>query len=123
MQKAIPEAMIGPAATPRRKTTPKIVPKTKATVTSGEMAKNPTPRAERIDTNIPQNMAIHPTGDLKAFSKSEKPTRPVAIGIKIATVIMVTPQLIPCFSIRDNNFDELGIAISTKTAAVANIKD
>lgn len=70
MQNAIPEAIMGPAAMPFKKTTPRIVPKTKATVTSGETARKLTPRAERIDTNIPQNTAIHPTGDLKAFIRS-----------------------------------------------------
>jgi len=52
---------------------------------------------DKIETEIPLIIATHPTGDLKAESRWEKPISPVAIGIKIAIVIISTPQLIPSF--------------------------
>ena len=87
--------MTGPAAIPFKKTTPRIVPKTNATVICGSEAIKPTPLEERTATRPPQNTAIQPIGDLKASSKSFKPISPVAIGTKIAAVMMVTPRLIP----------------------------
>ena len=89
--------MTGPAAIPLKNTTPIIVPITRATVISGCPESSPTPFEERMETVIPLIIATHPIGDLKAFNKCENPISPVAIGIKIATVIIRTPQFIPSF--------------------------
>ena len=118
----MPEAMTGPAAIPFKKTTPRIVPKTKATVICGSEAISPTPLEERTATNPPQKIAIQPIGDLKASSKSLKPISPVAIGTKIAAVMIVTPMLIPlpCNQVR-KNFD-IGMSLTSKIKPVAIIK-
>ena len=86
MQYVIPLAITGPAAIPFMKTTPIIVPKTRATVISGWPESKFTPFAESRETPIPLNMATQPIGDLKAFIRSRNPISLVAIGIKIAIV-------------------------------------
>ena len=91
----IPLAITGPAATPLKTTTPMIVPSTKATVTCGTAANWSTPYLDKIATKIPAKTAIHPAGVLKVLIRSLKPICQVAIGIKIATEMTVTPQLIP----------------------------
>lgn len=95
MQKVIPLAITGPAAMPLKNTTPIIVPITRATVISGCPESSATPFEDRMETVIPLIIATHPIGDLKALNKWENPISPVAIGIKMATVITRTPQLIP----------------------------
>ena len=67
----------------------------KATVISGCPESSATPFEDRMETVIPLIIATHPIGDLKALNKWENPISPVAIGIKMATVITKTPQLIP----------------------------
>lgn len=100
-----------------------IVPMTSATVTSGLADKKPTPWYDNNETKIPQATAIQPTGDLNELIKSMIPILPVAIGTKIATEIMVTPQLIPCLSITLKSLAELGSSLNSKTAIVAIIND
>ena len=87
--------MTGPAAIPLKKTTPKIVPKTSATVICGSEAINPTPLEDKTATSPPQKTATQPIGDLKASNRSRRPISHVAIGIRIAAVMIVTPILIP----------------------------
>ena len=120
MQYVIPLAITGPAATPFMKTTPIIVPKTRATVISGCPESRFTPFSESRETPIPLNIATHPIGDLKAFTRSRNPISLVAIGIKIAIVITNTPQFIPFFlnsviilSVNGKNFN-----IITKIVAI-----
>lgn len=104
----MPAAITGPAATPFKTTTPMIVPKTSATVTSGLCAIKLTPRAESTATKIPQMIAIQPIGERKALTKSLSPIRPVAIGTRIVIEIKVTPQLIPLAESNSKNFSICG---------------
>ena len=60
MQYVIPLAITGPAATPFMKTTPIIVPKTRATVISGCPESRFTPFSESRETPIPLNIAPLP---------------------------------------------------------------
>ena len=95
MTYAIPLAITGPAATPFKKTTPRIVPMTSITVTCGTAASCEMPYLERTATKIPHATAIQPAGVLKALNMSCNVILPVAIGTRIAIEIIVTPQLIP----------------------------
>ena len=72
-----------------------MVPNTRATVTCGEAESWLTPNRDKIATAIPITIAIQPAGVLKTRIKSWKVISPVAIGIRIATEMIVTPQLIP----------------------------
>ncbi len=114
--------MIGPAATPRKKTTPIIVPKTKATVTCGSEAINPTPFDDKTATKTPQKIAIQPSGDLNIVNKSLIPIWPVAIGIRILIVIIITPKFIPFVDKIGNIFFDKGKSLMTSTTAVAMIR-
>lgn len=69
MQNVIPLAITGPAAIPRKNTTPIIVPAIKVTVISGWFDKRDKPFADKSDTRIPLKIVIHPIGDLKALNK------------------------------------------------------
>ena len=55
---------------------------------------HPTPLEDKTATSPPQKTATQPIGDLKASNKSRRPISPVAIGIRIAAVMIVTPILI-----------------------------
>ena len=88
----MPEAMTGPAAIPLKKTTPKIVPKTSATVICGSEAINPTPLEDKTATSHRKNSYPADRG-LKASNKSRRPISPVAIGID--TCMMISHILIP----------------------------
>ncbi len=91
----MPAPIKGPTATPLKRETAKIVPKTRAVVMWGSFARSVIPPFAISATAIPDTKAIHAYGDLNADVSSLKPISPLAIGANTAKVITVTPQLIP----------------------------
>lgn len=123
MTYAIPLAITGPAATPFKKTTPRIVPMTSITVTCGTAASCEMPYLERTATKIPHATAIQPAGVLKALNMSCSVILPVAIGTRIAIEIIVTPQLIPFACKTENHLSAKGSNLITATTMHAMINE